>query len=271
MPSVLYEPSGAIATITLNRPDKMNAYNYALHSELLDAIKRGDADNNIRVMVITGAGKAFCAGADLDLGFSEGDFVNEDDVVDGISRDIGGILNIATFASDTPIIAAINGHAIGIGATMLLPMDIKIASRKSKFAFPFGRRGIVYDGAASFFLPRVVGMAKAQEWILKGDIILADEALSAGLVSEVVEPDQVLTRAMALAKDIAENISPESAARNKQLLRASIYGDSRYDTPAMSAHMLESQFLNEAFSGPDCLEGVKSFMEKRPPKFKNRG
>lgn len=270
MPNVLYEQNGAIAKITLNRPEKMNAYNYPLHSELLSAIARGDKDKTVRAIVVTGAGKAFCAGADLDLGFAAGDFVNETNIIDGVQRDIGGILNIGTFEADTPIIAAVNGHAIGIGATMLLPMDIKIASSKSKFAFPFGRRGIVYDGAASFFLPRVVGLSKAQEWILKGDIILADEALQAGLVSEVVEPDQVLSRAMEIAEDIAVNVSPESAARNKQLIRASAYGDTRYGSPSMSAHMMESKFLVDAFKSEDCIEGVQSFMEKRAPKFKDR-
>jgi len=270
MSTVLYQQDGPIAKITLNRPDKMNAYNFPLHSELLEAIKKGDADKSVRVMVVTGAGKAFCAGADLDLGFAGNEFVNDSDILDGIPRDIGGILNVTIFDSDTPIIAAVNGHAIGIGATMLLPMDIKIASTKSKFAFPFSRRGIVYDGAASFFLPRVVGLGKAQEWILKGDIILADEALSAGLVSEVVEPDQVLNRAMELAEDIAVNVSPESAARNKQLTRASVYGDNSYSSPSMSAHMKESKLLVEAFAGPDCIEGVQSFMEKRPPKFQDR-
>lgn len=270
MACVNYEQNGAIATITLNRPEIMNAYNIQMHEELLAAIAKGDADNSVRVMVVTGAGKAFCAGADLDLGFSGGDFVNENNVVDGIERDLGGILNIATFEIDTPIIAAVNGHAIGIGATMLLPMDIKIASSRSKFAFPFGRRGIVYDGAASFFLPRVVGLSKAQEWILKGDIILADEALSAGLVSEVVEPDQVVARAMELAEDIAVNVSPSSAARNKQLIRASMYGGGKYDSPPMNAHMMESEFLIEAFRSEDCREGVQSFMEKRAPNFKDR-
>lgn len=239
MPNVLYEQNGAIAKITLNRPEKMNAYNYPLHSELLSAIARGDKDKTVRAIVVTGAGKAFCAGADLDLGFAAGDFVNETNIIDGVQRDIGGILNIGTFEADTPIIAAVNGHAIGIGA-------------------------------ASFFLPRVVGLSKAQEWILKGDIILADEALQAGLVSEVVEPDQVLSRAMEIAEDIAVNVSPESAARNKQLIRASAYGDTRYGSPSMSAHMMESKFLVDAFKSEDCIEGVQSFMEKRAPKFKDR-
>jgi enoyl-CoA hydratase/carnithine racemase len=271
MPNVLYEQDGAIALITLNRPDKMNAYNVPLHEELLAAIVKGDEDKSVRVMVITGAGKAFCAGADITMGFAGGGLANEIEKIDGIGRDYGGMLNLRSFECDTPIIAAVNGHAVGIGATMLLPWDIKIASSKAKFAFPFARRGIVFDGAASFFLPRIVGLSKCQEWIATGRIILADEALSAGMLSEVVEPDQVLERAMEIARDIAENVSPESMALNKHLTRASIFGDSKYGTGAMSAHMAESKFLEIMFASDDCMEGVQAFLEKRPPKFKDRG
>lgn len=270
MSTVLYEVENRIAVITLNRPEKMNAYNVELHTDLLNAIVKADEDPGVRVMVVTGAGKAFCAGADITMGFAGGGLANEQDKIDGVGRDYGGMLNLRTFECDTPIIAAVNGHAVGIGATMLLPMDIKIVSKKTKFAFPFGRRGIVFDGAASFFLPRIVGLSKAQEWITKGDIILADEALAAGMISEVVEPEDVLPRAMELARDIAVNVSPTSAACNKQLIRASIFGDSRYGTGAMSAHMMESKMLEKAFVSHDCKEGVTAFFEKRDPEFKDR-
>lgn len=270
MPTVLYDQDGAIVTLTLNRPDQMNSYNFELYTELREAIKKADKDTSVRVIVVTGAGRAFCAGADLDLGFKGKEFVDNDQFLDGVSRDTGGMLNLDIFDADTPIIAAVNGHAAGIGATMLLPMDIKIVSSKAKICFPFARRGIVYDGAASFFLPRIVGLSKAQEWILTGKVIMADEALSAGLINEVVEPNKVLERTMEIARDIAVNVSPQSAARNKQLTRASLYGDDSYPTPGMSAHMKESRFLNEAFESDDCKEGVASFFEKRPPQFKDR-
>lgn len=269
MPNIIYEQAETIAKITLNRPEKMNAYNVALHSELLDAIQRADADNSVRVIVVTGAGRAFCVGADIQGGFG-GAGLDEAETIDGVTRDYGGMLVLGTFDCDTPIIGAMNGHAVGVGATMTLPYDIRILSSKAKMAFPFSRRGIVFDGAASFFLPRIVGLGKTQEWLLKGDIILSDEALSSGLVHEVVEPDQVLSRAMELAEDIAVNVSPQSAAWNKQLIRASIYGQGAYDTPGMSAHMRESKILEQAFKAPDCAEGVTSFFEKRPPKFKDR-
>lgn len=270
MSTVLYSQDGAIVKLMLNRPEKMNAYNYELFSQLRAAFKKADADTSVRVIVVTGAGKAFCAGADLDNGFKDADFTTAEQVIDGVSRDTGGILNLEIFEIDTPIIAAVNGHAVGIGATMLLPMDIKIVSSRAKICFPFSRRGIAFDGAASFFLPRVVGLTKAQEWILTGKIILPDEALTAGMINEIVEPDAVLDRAMEIARDIAANVSPESAARNKKLMRDSLYHEGGYATPGMSAHMRESRALNELFESDDCEEGVKSFLEKRAPQFRDR-
>lgn len=270
MSEVLYAQDGAIAVITLNRPEKMNAYNVALHTALHDAIDKADRDNSVRVMVITGAGKAFCAGADISQGFTGGGLSTGAPVLDGIDRDYGGILNLRTFEADTPIIAAVNGVAVGIGATMLLPMDIKIVSSKAKFAFPFGRRGIVYDGAASWFLPRIVGMTRAQEWVLTGRLILPDEALSAGMISQIVEPEDVLNTAMDLARDLATNVSPESAAHNKQLLRQSLLGGGEYGGGPMRAHMAESERLTRMFTAHDCHEGVQAFLEKRAPKFKDR-
>lgn len=268
MTLVLREHTGSVCKLTLNRPEKMNAYSFGLHEALLKAIDETDRDPNVRAIVVTGAGRAFCAGADISNGFGGSGLTEDLPVKDGILRDSGGVLNMRIFESDTPIIAAVNGAAVGIGATMLLPMDIKIVSEKAKFAFPFARRGIVFDGAASFFLPRVVGLSRAQEWVLRGAYITPQEALAAGMISQVVPQGTALERAMEIATDIAENVSPTSAAYNKQLIRASMTEGGKYNTETMNAHMRESAMLQEAFVSEDCLEGVNSFLEKRAPKFK---
>ena len=266
MSVVLKEDRGQIRLLTLNRPDQMNAYNVAMHDALIAAIDEADKDSSVRVIVVTGAGKAFCAGADLTGGFGS---VTGGEQLDGITRDLGGMLNLRIFECDTPVLAAVNGHSVGIGLTMLLAMDMKIVSQKTKFVLPFARRGIVFDGAASFFLPRIIGMNRTQEWLLRGTPITPAEALSAGMITEVVEPDQVLTRTLEIAEDIAVNVSPTSAAHNKQLLRSSILRGGGYDSGPLAAHMKESEMLIEHFSSHDCAEGVKSFFEKRSPEFKD--
>jgi len=251
----------------MNKAESMNSYNMELHTALLDSIQAADSDPSIRVIVVTGAGRAFCAGADISGGFGgpnqEGEMGVE--VVNGVKRDAGGILNLAIFECDTPIIAAINGAAVGIGATMTLAMDLRIASKKSKFAFPFARRGIVFDGAASFFLPKLVGYSKAHEWILKGNIMMAQELLDGGLLSEICEPEDVLPRSLEIARDIAVNCSPTSTANNKRLLRESMLGKAPFDL-----HMMESAMLAASYASHDCVEGVQSFLEKRAPEFKDR-
>ncbi len=267
---ILVKDDGAVRIITLNRPEKMNAYNVTLHNALNDAIIEADKDNIVRVIVITGAGKAFCAGADISQGFGGAGLADAAVVLDGVERDFGGILALTIFECDTPIIAAINGVAVGIGATMTLPMDIKIASETMRMGFPFARRGIVFDAASSWFLPRIIGWAKAQELIVRGHIFGAEDALSMGLVSEVLPQAQVLPRAMELAQDIAANCSPTSMANNKRLLRASQLNTNPFGGGAMGAHMAESVLLTEAFKSADCKEGVKAFLEKRPAQFPAR-
>jgi enoyl-CoA hydratase/carnithine racemase len=264
------EDAPGICLLTLNRPEAMNSYNMALHTAMVEAIKTADADPSIRVIVITGAGRAFCAGADISGGFGSAGVDAVPEMHEGVMRDAGGILNLAIFECDTPIIAAVNGAAVGIGATMLCPMDIRIGSNKAKYAFPFARRGIVCDGAASWFLPRLVGFAKANEWILKASFIPAEELQQAGFFSEICDPEDVLPRALELARDIAVNCSPTSTANNKRLLRASMLGHGALDDAPFALHMMESAMLNKAFVSPDCAEGVKSFLEKRPPEFKDR-
>ena len=260
----------SVALLTLNRPEAMNSYNMALHEAMLSTIQAADADPSVRVIVMTGAGRAFCAGADISEGFSSAGVDSVPEMHEGEMRDAGGILNLAVFDCDTPIIAAVNGAAVGIGATMLCPMDIRIGSNRAKYAFPFARRGIACDGAASWFLPRLVGFAKANEWILKASFISADELQRAGFFSEICDPEEVLPRALELARDIAVNCSPTSTANNKRLLRASMLGGGTLGDAPFTLHMMESKMLNKAFVSPDCAEGVQSFLEKRAPQFKDR-
>jgi len=262
--------NASVAVLTLNRPEAMNSFNMMMFRDLQAAYKELDLDSSVRVIVVTGAGRAFCAGADISNGFSSSGFDHEPSVHDGVVRDTGGELVLDMYKLDTPIIGAVNGHAVGIGATMTMPMDIRICSEKTKWAFPFARRGIVFDGGASWFLPRLVGWAKATEWSLKADIISPDEMYRAGFVSEVHPPEAVLPRALELARDIAQNCSPTSTANIKRLLRNSMMGYGQLDEAAFTAHIEESKALNAAFVGPDCEEGVRAFLEKRKPNFPDR-
>lgn len=260
----------SVAILTLNRPEAMNSFNLAMHRELQRAYAELDADPSVRVIVVTGAGRAFCAGADISSGFGGAGLSEAPTMHDDVARDAGGELVLDMFKVNTPIIGAINGHAVGIGATMTMAMDIRICSEKTKWAFPFARRGIVFDGAASWFLPRLVGWAKANEWILKADVIKADEMFRANYVSEVHPPDAVLPRALDLARDIAANCSPTSTANNKRLLRDSMMGYGVLEQAAFKAHIEESKMLNTAFVSEDCQEGVRAFLEKRAPEFADR-
>ena len=264
------ESNSSVAILTLNRPDALNSFNTVMFRELQDAYNALDQDSTVRVIVVTGAGRAFCAGADISDGFGSAGLSTAPSVHEGVVRDAGGELVLDMFNINTPIIGAINGHAVGIGATMTMPMDIRICSDKTKWAFPFARRGIVFDGAASWFLPRLVGWAKANEWILKADIIPPEEMYRAGYVSEIHSPDKVLPRALDLARDIAQNCSPTSTANNKRLLRLSMMGHGVLDQAAFMSHIEESKYLNDAFVSADCQEGVRAFLEKRPPKFADR-
>ena len=260
----------SVVILTLNRPEAMNSFNTVMFRELQRTYADLDSDPSVRVIIVTGAGRAFCAGADISDGFGSAGLSQEPSIHEGVVRDAGGELVLDMFNLDTPIIGAINGHAVGIGATMTMAMDIRICSEKTKWAFPFARRGIVFDGAASWFLPRLVGWAKANEWILKADIISPDEMFRAGYVSEIHPPADVLSRALDLARDIARNCSPTSTANNKRLLRDSMMGHGVLEKAAFMSHIAESRYLNEAFVSADCEEGVRAFLEKRPPNFADR-
>ena len=261
---------GAVGTITLHRPERMNAFNLTMCRELIDAYHAFDADPDVRVILVHGEGRAFCAGADIEGGFGGGMNTSEPPPAEnGIVRDSGGWLNLEVWELDTPVVAAIHGAAVGIGFTMLLPMDIVVAAEGTKMAIPFTRRGIVFDGAASYFLPRIVGLTKARDWSVTGRTFLSEEAHQAGMITELVaDAETALSRAREIAQDIAESCAPESVALNKQLMRASVENLSgEYPSARMNLHMQESDTLNRRFVSPDCAEGVKSFFEKRKPVF----
>ncbi|WP_433327863.1 enoyl-CoA hydratase-related protein [Spirillospora sp. CA-294931] len=268
-----YGVRDGIATITLNRPHRMNAYTYVMRSELLDAFDRIDADDDVRVVVVTGAGKAFCAGADLGSGGSTFDkdksqdmFAGEDDVLeDGTPRDGGGTVALRIARCLKPVIGAFNGAAVGVGITMTLPMDVRLAGEKAKFGFVFARRGIVTEAASSWFLPRLVGIAQAMEWAATGRVFEAREALEGGLVSRVYAPDELLPAAYALAREIADNTSAVSVAAIRRLMWSGLSAPSPWD-----AHAADSRLMAALGAAPDADEGVTSFLEKRPAKFPMR-
>ena len=259
---ILYDVADRVATITLNRPEKLNAFTRRMRDELIDAFGRADADDGVRAVIVTGAGRAFCAGADLSGGGSTFDYAKRDDAGQEDRRDGGGRVSLSIFAMKKPVIAAINGPAVGVGATMTLPMDIRIASRAAKFGFVFARRGIVPEACSSWFLPKVVGVSRAAEWLYTGRVFGADEALAGGLVSRVVEPGELLPSAQALAREIADNTSAVAVALARQML----WRMAGADHP-MEAHKVDSRGIVAMGASPDVKEGIAAFLEKRAPHF----
>ncbi len=274
--TITYEVSEQILTITLNRPDKLNAFNATMMRELIEAFDAADADDNIRAIIVTGAGRAFCAGADLSSG---ADTFDRDarrgpvkrlpdgrvDYSDPNARDGGGQVTLRIFKCLKPVIAAVNGPAVGIGATMQLAMDIRIASEDARFGFVFSQRGIVPEAASSWFLPRIVGISQALEWCFTGRVFPAQEALAGRLVSRVVLPDELLTTARGLAREIAGKTAPVSVA----LIRQMMWRLSGTDDP-MEAHKVDSRGIYSRGRSGDVKEGVMSFLEKRPANFKDK-
>lgn len=256
----------SVVVMTMNRPEAMNSFNIAQFHAMHKGFREIAQDKSVRAIVLTGEGRAFCAGADISQGFSSSGFDTDIEHVDGVARDTGGMLNLAIADVNVPIIAAINGAAVGVGLTMTLPCDFRIAAKGQKYAFPFVRRGIVFDGVASFFLPKLVGFSKATQWSLTGSYIDPEDALRAGLFTELLDKDDVLPRAMELARDIAVNCSPEAVTLNKRLLRKTM----REQHTPFEAHLEESEHLGRMFVAPDCAEGVKAFLQKRAPEFEDR-
>ncbi len=275
---ILYDMKDAILTITLNRPEKLNAFTATMMNELIDAFGRASADDAVRAVVVTGAGRAFCAGADLSAG---GDTFNATrrsdrperdagpadtvDFSDERVRDGGGRVTLAMFECLKPVIMAVNGPAVGVGVTMQLAADIRIASEAARFGFVFSRRGIVPEACSSWFLPRIVGISKALEWCYSGRVFPAAEALAGGLVSEVLPPDQLLSRATAIAGEIRDNAAPVSVA----LIRQMMWRLSALDHP-MEAHKIDSRGIYARGMSADVKEGVTSFLEKRPAAFPDK-
>ena len=263
---ILLEKDGPIATITLNRPEKMNAYTRIMMEEMIHALDDTDADDNIRAVIFTGAGdRAFCAGADLTPDDGARPFSSETEVTDlsdEIVRDGGGRITLRMFQSTKPLISACNGVAVGVGATMQLPMDIRLASDNARYGFVFARRGIVPEACSSWFLPRLVGPQQALEWCMTGRIFDAQEAKDGGLVRSVHAQGELMDVARGLALEIAENTSAVSVA----MTRAMLWRLPSEDHP-MKAHRVDSRSIYKLSRGKDALEGVQSFLEKRPAEF----
>jgi len=260
------EIADGIATIWMNRPDKMNAFTELMRYEIIDALDHTDADDDVRAVIFTGRGRAFCAGADLSSG--EGTFSRGgSDIMgrNGVPRDGGGTVSLRIYESKKPVIGAINGAAVGVGVTMTLPMDIRLASTAAKFGFVFSRRGIVPEAASSWFLPRLVGISQAMEWVASGEVFPAEEAMAGGLIRSVHEPDDLLPAAYALARKLTESSSAVSIAVARKMMWRMLGADH-----PMAAHKVDSRGILERGRSEDVKEGINSFFEKRAPQFPDK-
>lgn len=262
---IRYALTDRVATITLDRPAARNGYTLRMAQELRDALARADADEEVRVVVLTGSGRDFCVGADLSGGgFDVGGEGKEEDLPP-LELEPAGSVSARMFAMNKPVIAALNGASVGAGATVPLAADFRLAAHDSRFGFPFTRRGIVAEGGSTWFLPRLVGLSTALDWTLTGRVFGAEEALRSGLLHSVHEPDALVDAAYALAHDIAEHTAPVAVAITRQM----IYRLSSLDSPDR-AHQLETRLVRLLTLSADAVEGVTSFLERRPPKFPGR-
>ena len=268
-----YAVDDRVATVTLSRPERMNAFTYTMRDELIGVFEQVSRDDAVRAVVVTGAGKAFCAGADLGSGGDTFDRTTDGGLgepgtaaAQGVNlatyRDGGGQVSMAIHACRKPVIAAINGHAVGVGITMTLPMDMRVVSSEAKVGFVFTRRGIVPEACSSWFLPRIVGIAKATELVMTGRVFRAEEEASSGLFNYVLPPDEVLPKAYALAREIADNTSATSVALSRALLWQGLG-----NADPQSTFLDDSRCMYWSGQQADAYEGVQSFLERRPPKF----
>jgi enoyl-CoA hydratase/carnithine racemase len=253
-----------VFTITLNRPDRLNAWTQTMCTELIDAFDRADADDEVRAIIMTGAGRAYCAGADLSAGGETFDARSRESVA-GHHRDNGGVFTLRIFECTKPVIGAINGAAVGIGATMTLPMDVRLASENARYGFVFARRGIVPEACSSWFLPRVVGISRAMEWVATGRVFGAQEALDGGLVRSIHPADELLDAAHELAREIADNAAPVSVALARRMMWRMLGAEH-----PMMAHRADSRAMVARGQSEDVREGISSFFDKRPARFTDR-
>jgi len=261
---IRYDVADHVLTITLDRPDRLNAFTPKMGRELIEAFDRADADDDVRAIIVTGAGRGFCAGADLGAGGSTFDWRDRQDG-DDVPRDGGGQLALRIFASTKPVIAAINGPAVGVGITMTLPMDVRLAAEGAKIGFVFVGRGIVPEACSSWFLPRIVGVSQAMEWVATGRVFSAEEAHEGGLIRSVHPQDELLGAARELAAEIAENAAPVSVALARRLMWTMLGA-----AHPMEAHRADSRAMFARGQSDDAREGVTSFLEKREPDFTDR-
>jgi enoyl-CoA hydratase/carnithine racemase len=258
------DTADGVLTITLNRPDRLNAWTPTMGEELIAAFDAADADDGVRAIIVTGAGRGFCAGADLQGGGATFDW-RERQSAGEIPRDGGGRFTLRVFDCTKPVIAAINGAAVGVGATMTLPMDIRLAADDARIGFVFARRGIVPEACSSWFLPRAVGISRAMEWVATGRVFSAEEALTGGLVRSLHPKDELLATARALALEIAENTAPVSVALARRMMWRMLGAEH-----PMLAHRADSRGMFYRGQSADAAEGITSFLEKRPPRFPDR-
>jgi enoyl-CoA hydratase/carnithine racemase len=260
---ILYDVDDHVATITLHRPDRLNAFTGTMMREMIDAFDRVDADDDVRAVIVTGSGRGFCAGADLAAGgetFAGGG--SDVRTSAGIARDGGGLLTLRIFDSTKPVIGAVNGPAVGVGVTMTLPMDVRLASEEARFGFVFARRGIVPEACSTWFLPRVVGISTAAEWCYSGRVFPAAEAHERGLVRSIHAADELLPAARELAAEIVQNAAPVSVALTRRMLWRMLGAEH-----PMVAHRVDSRAIQSRGASADVREGVESFLEKRSAVF----